>query len=222
MIGIFTVYPQDDLGLIVLRTGKNIFRRGTRVAVMGLDATHSYLKAGLLPAVNQLEALNVHLREFFDNERVFALCGGPSSLDHYVLWLGHCQWLGCDKKHFVPFPISNNGAVCVCRSCENKLNIQETPRQFEEIARQNRAAWILNSICDSLGLPKTRQLGKWEIVGWCIENNLQSLLTRGFLYQLTKTEANPSTGRECDIAPSYDPEDEFNKRISVINEVIND
>ena len=216
MIGIFTAYPQNDLGLTVLKTGRNIFRRGTRVAVMSLNAAQEHLEAGILPDVNQIEALNPYFQILYDNDRAFGLCGGTASLDHHVLWLGKCQWLGCDAKYYEPFPVGDNGSVCVCRSCKNKLNIQETPRQFFEIARQNRIAFMLKTISEQMGQPDDRQLSEADIFVWCLKRNLQSQLPVSLLHKLLGIRAGASTGHECDIAPSYDPLELLDKRLSEV------
>jgi len=216
MIGIFTAYPQNDLGLTVLKTGRNIFRRGTRVAVMSLNAAQEHLEAGILPDVNQIEALNPHFQSLYDSDRAFGLCGGTTSLDHYVLWLGKCQWLGCDAKYYEPFSVGDNGSVCVCRSCKNKLNIQEIPRQFEETARQNRIALMLKTISEQMGQPDDRQLSEADIFVWCLKRNLQSQLPTALMHKLLGMKASTSTGRECDIAPSYEPLELLDKRLSEV------
>lgn len=217
MTAILTGNIQSRLGMLMFYIGKHIkFRDGMRYAITQLDATQEHLKSGILPAVNQIEALNPHFQGIYDNDKVFGLCGGSTALDHYVLWLSHCQWQGCDAKHYLPFPIADNASVCVCRSCEHKLNIQEVPKQLVELSRQNRIAFILDTMCQQLGLPTYRQIGKWEVVGWCIERNLQSLLPDDFLHKLTGTTPYVSTGRECDVMPSYDPLELLNKRIGEV------
>lgn len=216
MIGIFTAYPQNDLGLTVLKTGRGVFLRGTRVAVMSLNAAQEHLKAGILPAVNQLEALNPHFQGLYDNETVFRLCGGSTELDHYVLWLSKCQWLGCDAKHYVPYPVGNNGSICICRSCEHKLNTQVIPDKLVDISRQNRIAFILNHICEQMGQPADRQLSQADIFVWCLRNNLQSHLPSALLHNLLGYEPNESTGKECDNAPSYAPLELLEKRLSEV------
>ncbi|KKI44224.1 hypothetical protein XK97_14710 [Obesumbacterium proteus] len=216
MIGIFTAYPQNDLGLTVLKTGRNIFRRGTRVAVMSLNAAQEHLEAGILPDVNQIEALNPHFQSLYDSDRAFGLCGGTTLLDHYVLWLGRCQWLGCDAKYYEPFSVGDNGSVSVCRSCKNKLNIQEIPLLFEETARQNRIAFMLKTISEQIGQPDDRQLSEADIFVWCLRRNLQSQLPTALMHKLLGMKASASTGRECDIAPSYEPLELLDKRLSEV------
>lgn len=216
VIGIYQANPQDDLGLTILETGKGIFLRGTCVAVMSLNAAQEHLELGTLTEVNQIEALNPHFQCLYDNDRAFGLCGGTTSLDHYVLWLNKCQWLGCEAKFYEPFPFSDNGSVCVCRSCKNKLNIQETPRQFFEIARQNRIAFMLKAISEQMGQPDDRQLSEADIFVWCLKRNLQSQLPTALLHKLLGMKASASTGRECDIAPSYEPLELLDKRLSEV------
>ena len=131
MIAILTARITPGLHQVTFRCGREIkFHEGHRYAIFELNAAREHLNTGIVPAVNQIEALNPHFQGLYDNDRAFGLCGGTTSLDHHVLWLGKCQWLGCEAKYYEPFPVGDNGSVCVCRSCKNKLNIQETPRQF--------------------------------------------------------------------------------------------
>jgi len=217
MIAILTANTQPRLGLVTFQAGKKIkFRDGMRYAIIELNSAQEHLSSGIVPAVNQIEALNPHLQGLYDNDRAFGLCGGTTSLDHHVLWLGKCQWLGCEAKYYEPYPVGDNGSVCVCRSCKNKLNIQETPRQFFEIARQNRIAFMLKIISEQMGQPDDRQLSEADIFVWCLKRNLQSQLPTALLHKLLGMKASASTGCECDIAPSHDPLELLDKRLSEV------
>ncbi|WP_064573949.1 hypothetical protein [Hafnia paralvei] len=217
MIAILTVNTQPRLGLVTFQAGRKIkFRDGMRYAIIELNSAQEHLSSGIVPAVNQIEALNPHFQGLYDNDRAFGLCGGTTSLDHHVLWLGKCQWLGCEAKYYEPFPVGDNGSVCVCRSCKNKLNIQETPRQFAEIARQNRIAFMLKTISEQMGQPDDRQLSEADIFMWCLRHNLQSHLPSALLHKLLGYEPNESTGKECDIVPSYAPLELLDKRLSEV------
>lgn len=217
MIAILTANTQPRLGLVTFQAGRKIkFRDGMRYAIIELNSAQEHLSSGIVPAVNQIEALNPQFQGLYDNDRAFGLCGGTASLDHYVLWLSKCQWLGCEAKFYEPFPVGDNGSVCVCRSCKNKLNIQETPRQFTEIARHNRIAFMLNHICEAMGQPADRQLSESEIIMWCLRNGFRSIFPTALLHRVLGMKASASTGRECDIAPSYDPQELLDKRLSEV------
>lgn len=223
MIAILTANVQTRLKQVTFQGGAKFkggreikFRDGMRYAIMSLNSAQEHLESGQLPAVNQIEALNPHFQGLYDNDRAFGLCGGTTSLDHHVLWLGKCQWLGCEAKYYEPLPVGDNGSVCVCRSCKNKLNIQETPRQFAEIARQNRIAFMLKTISEQMGQPDDRQLSEADIFMWCLRHNLQSKLPTDLLHKLLGTKAYESTGRECDVMPSYDPQELLDKRLSEV------
>ncbi|MGO3014763.1 MAG: hypothetical protein ACTID4_15490 [Hafnia alvei] len=217
MIAILTANTQTRLKQVTFCHGRGIkFNDGMRYAIIELNSAQEHLSSGIIPAVNQIEALNPHFQGLYDNDRAFGLCGGTTSLDHYVLWLGRCQWLGCEHKYYEPFPVGDNGSVCVCRSCKNKLNIQETPRQFAEIARQNRIAFMLKTISEQMGQPDDRQLSEADIFMWCLKRNLQSQLPTALLHKLLGMKASASTGHECDIVPSYDPLELLDKRLSEV------
>lgn len=217
MIAILTARITPGLHQVTFKAGREIkFHEGHRYAIFELNAAQEHLNTGIVPAVNQIEALNPHLQGLYDNDRAFGLCGGTTSLDHYVLWLGRCQWLGCEHKYYEPFPIGDNGSVCVCRSCKNKFNIQETPQQFFEIARQNRIAFMLNHICEAMGQPADRQLSESEIIMWCLRNGLRSIFPTALLHRVLGMKASASTGHECDIAPSYEPLELLDKRLAEV------
>nr|WP_279079364.1 hypothetical protein [Hafnia alvei] len=219
MIEILTANTQTRLKQVTFCYGRGIkFNDGMRYAIIELNAAQEHLESGALSEVNQIEALNPHFQGLYDNDRAFGLCGGSTSLDHYVLWLSKCQWLGCEAKFYEPFPVGDNGSICVCRSCKNKLNIQETPRQFTEIARQNRIAFMLKTISEQMGQPDDRQLSEADIFMWCLRNNLQSKLPTDLLHKLLGTKAYESTGRECDVVPSYDPLELLDKRLSEVGQ----
>ncbi|MEG2115382.1 MAG: hypothetical protein RRZ38_16025, partial [Hafnia sp.] len=56
-------------------------------------------------------------------------------------------------------------------------------------------------------------LSQADIFVWCLCNNLQSHLPSALLHNLLGYKASDSTGKECDIAPSYAPLELLEKRL---------
>lgn len=181
MRALLTPYIQPDLGLVVLKPGKELLPLLSygRLLLSNEPAEFKSLPSGPLPDTDQLLVADPRWTSFFQNERVIKLAGGVSSLEVQLKRGLGCQWQGSDGYHDTNIITCRYG-VGVIRLCwhhDNKItNHADCNQRLLAVAATNVAEFITDAVRRHFLFPEGHQLTWPELCCWAILHDVADLL----------------------------------------------
>ncbi|TCL06878.1 DUF968 domain-containing protein [Sodalis ligni] len=213
MRALLTPLIQRELNLVLFRPGTELlplFMSG-RVLISNEPNFMKSLPAGALVDAQQTLAEDPTLTGFFTDERVIAAAG---QVDRLESWLQQrdagCQWP--DKDFHMTEMTSlryGKGAVRLCWHHDHKFRGLAMDR-LGEIARQNLAEWILDTVRIAFQFPEHHQITLPELCWWAAQEDLIQAIPQGSARRVLKwrpLETPSGVMHESDIEPIYSATD---------------
>jgi hypothetical protein len=178
------------------------------------------LPAGALAETSQELSDDPALTKLFTDERVISAAGGIDVLEN---WLSRrtsgCQWAD-DGYHMseMTFRRHSGGSVRLCWHHDNLLRDQE-PKLLGEIAKRNRAEWILYTVSLAFRFPDHHQITLPELCWWAAINNVIAAMPEAPARQVLRwkpIEIPHGVMRECDIEPIVSATSELEERVKPV------
>ncbi|MBX9476495.1 DUF968 domain-containing protein [Yersinia enterocolitica] len=158
---------------------------------------------GELPPVEQFLVLDNELASFFTDPRVINVIGGVEGLHSWVASFPACQGLEPDHTNNLVTVNSPDGALRLCWSCDNAHYLQSYKR-LADIAKRNKAEWIINSVSRKLGFRDGHQLTLPELFCWAVLNDVADAIPTEVMRRISSLpddEVLSGTMKEADINP---------------------
>lgn len=206
---LLTPYIQNDLGIVVLKPGRELlpnFRFTPRILITNEPEHLKESVSGALPEASQELALNEDLKPFLTDLSVIGAAGGKDALISSVRRKKCCQWhdkSDCHKETTLYF--CDGWPVKFCWHHDNKFRNHINP-SIDEIANKNIVEWVLGRICSDLKMPEGHQLTVPEVCWWSVVKQVAHKLPESIVRQsLNLPQASIPAGemKEADIKP-YD------------------
>lgn len=96
------------------------------------------------------------------------------------------------------------GALVVCWHCDNELR-EQTTETLSELAYQNVAQWVIDTVLIGLGYNKERELSMAELCWWAVKSGIADAITETMAQHALRLPVEPflSVYKESDIVPSF-------------------
>ncbi|MFZ1871747.1 MAG: DUF968 domain-containing protein [Chania sp.] len=225
---LLTPYLQRDLGVVLLRPGRELlhhFSGRVRLLIASEPAELQPLPSGLVPVDEQQLAADPRLSSFFQQPRVIAAAGGVDSL---VAWLERsttCQWPAADEDYHDKNMTTLRygcGAVRLCWHHENILREQTIPA-LDTLTEQNVADFVVRRARAHFNFDENHQLTLPELCWWAVIQQVYDLLpdavARSAL-RLPPAEFESGPKREANIVWERPPAEIVNEYVEQIKPVL--
>lgn len=207
---LLTPYIQSDLGILILRPGKEFlphFRHTSRILISSEPEHLKQLDSGVLPDVSQSLAFEQALVPFLTDPTVILAAGGKSQLEHWVGRKNSCQWHDHEHCHKELVTSEYRGMpIKLCWHHDNKFR-EWTMLDLDKIVNFNVVEWVLERIRCDLRLSDDHQLSIHEVCLWSIIKSVSDRLPEGVartVLNLPKEVIPQGEMKEADILPFDD------------------
>ncbi|EFE20993.1 hypothetical protein EDWATA_04035, partial [Edwardsiella tarda ATCC 23685] len=168
---LFTVFPQRNAGVVLLKTGSltRRFSDGQRVMLSDVPVAFHSFPAGELVS-DQLLAADQIWRPFFAHERVRHAASLYMQFSDYLESFHYCQWKDVrDGYHSTELTnaMNEHGGAKLCWACDNAMR-GTNGKVFTELCERNRAEWVIEAARRGLKLPEGHQLTEPELCWWAL------------------------------------------------------
>lgn len=195
------------LGVVLFKPGRELmplFSAG-RVLIERQPENMKGLHTGRIPDARQPLSEMDSLRVFFSDERVVKAAGGINALEAWLIRrFKLCQYPHSDYHHHEVVTMRHPpGALLVCWHCDRILE-EQTTLQLSELAYQNVVEWVIDTVLNSLGYSKERELSMAELCWWAVKSGIADAITETMAQQALMLPQEPilSVYKESDIVPS--------------------
>lgn len=224
---LLTPYLQRDLGVVLLRPGRDLlhyFSGRARVLIGDEPEQLKAVPSGMLPAVGQELATDARLAAFFRDERVLAAAGGPAALREWVMRGTACQWTGGDGYHHEHMDALDYGGrtIRLCWHHEHILREQALPA-LESIAARNVADFVVYRALMHFQFEDGHQLSLPELCWWAVLHQVTDALPEAVARVSLRWQpavAPHGTMREADITCERPPAEIINERVERVKPVL--
>ncbi|UAL57464.1 DUF968 domain-containing protein [Edwardsiella tarda] len=203
---LFTVFPQRNAGVVLLKTGRltRRFSDGQRVMLSDVPVAFHSFPAGELVS-DQLLAADQIWRPFFAHERVRHAASLYMQFSDYLESFHYCQWKDVrDGYHSTELTnaMNEHGGAKLCWACDNAMR-GTNGKIFTELCERNRAEWVIEAARRGLKLPEGHQLTEPELCWWALIVGVADLIPGGIARRITGIEPEEITGvmSESTIVP---------------------
>ncbi|MDQ9130327.1 DUF968 domain-containing protein [Serratia fonticola] len=225
---LLTPYVQRDLGVVLLRPGRDLlhyFTGRARLLIASEPAELNPLPSGLVPVASQHLAADPRLSSFFSNKRVLAAAGGINALVDWLDRSNECQWHApADDYHDRNMSTLRygDGAVRLCWHHEHTLAEQTLPA-LDDLATRNVADFILYRARTHFRFDENHQLSLPELCWWAVMEQVSDLLPDSvarFSLRLPPAEISTGPKKEADIVWERAPMEVINDYVEQIKPVL--
>ncbi len=206
------------LGVVLFKPGRELmplFSAG-RVLIERQPENMKGLHTGRIPDARQPLSEMDSLRVFFSDERVVKAAGGINALEAWLICrFKDCQYPHSDYHHHEVVTMRHPpGALLVCWHCDRIL-AEQTTLQLSELAYQNVVEWVIDTVLNSLGYSKERELSMAELCWWAVKSGIGEAVTETMAQHALRLPNEPflSVYKESDIVPSVPAVDIFQELV---------
>lgn len=220
---LLTPYLQRDLGVVILRPGRELlhyFSSQRRLLIANEPEELKPLPSGLLPVADQGLANDPRLLPFFLHERVIGAAGGVAALREWLSRGTECQWPHGDGYHNHNMDILDYDGLPVrlCWHHEHLLREQTHPT-LDALAKQNVADWLVYRALTHFRFKEDHQLSLPELCWWAVLNGVSDLLPDSVARSALRLPPAPDetgTRKESDIVWEKAPKAIINERVEKV------
>ena len=225
---LLTPYLQRDLGVVLLRPGRDLlhyFTGRARLLIASEPSELNPLPSGLVPVASQHLAADPRLSSFFSHERVLSAAGGINALVDWLDRSNECQWhADADDYHDRNMSTLRYGigAVRLCWHHEHTIADQTLPA-LDALAARNVADFVLYRARTHFRFDENHQLSLPELCWWAVMEQVSDLLPDSvarFSLRLPPAEVPTGTRKEADIVWERAPVEVINDYVEQIKPVL--